>query len=116
MFSCYAFVHIDQTSPERKKVLHTPGILGFVGDDRRGTPIPNEQIEYLQSALREKISCALHPFIRVGQRVRIRGGCLHGMEGILEGQGADQSVVISMELLHRSIAIRVAGYDIELVS
>ena len=29
--------------------------------------------------------------------------------------GTDQSLVLSVELLQRSIAIRVEGYDIELV-
>ena len=52
----------------------------------------------------------------VGRRVRIRGGSLDGVGGILERQGADQSLVVSVELLHRSISIRVEGYDIELVS
>jgi transcription antitermination factor NusG len=116
MFSCYAFVRIAQTTEERMKVLRTPGVLGFVGSERQGTPIPDEQIESLQTALREKIPCAVHPYIRIGQRVRVRGGSLNGMEGILVGQGADQSLVLSMELLQRSVAIRVEGYDIELVS
>jgi transcription antitermination factor NusG len=116
MFSCYAFVQIKQTSEERMKVLQVAGVLGFVGSDRQGTPIPDEQIECLQTALREKIPCAVHPFIRIGQRVRIRGGSLNGMEGILAGQGSDRSLVISVELLQRSVAVRVAGYDIELAS
>jgi hypothetical protein len=52
----------------------------------------------------------------VGRRLRIRAGSLDSVEGILELQGADQSLVVSVELLHRSISIRVEGYDIELVS
>jgi transcription antitermination factor NusG len=88
-------------------------VLGFVGSEREGTPIPNDRIESLQMALREKIPCAAHPFIRVGQRVRVRGGSLDGMEGILLRQGQDASLVVSLELLQRSVAIRVNGYDIE---
>ena len=48
-----------------------------------------------------------------GNRVRIRGGSLDGMEGILVRQGRDQSLVVSVELLCRSVSIRVEGYDIE---
>jgi len=114
MFSCYAFVRIVHTTEERLKVLRTPGVLGFVGSEREGTPIPSEQIEHLQMALREKIPCAVHPFIRVGQRVRVRGGSLDGMEGILLRHGKDESLIVSVELLQRSVAIRVNGYDIEL--
>ena len=115
MFSCYAFVRIAQTTEERLKVLRTPGVLGFVGSERQGTPIPDEQIENLQTAIREKIPCALHPFISVGQRVSIRGGALNGMEGILVGQVGEQSVVVSVELLRQSISIRIEGYNIDVV-
>jgi hypothetical protein len=30
-------------------------------------------------------------------------------------RGEDQSLVLSVELLHRSVAIRVLGYEVELV-
>ena len=114
MFSCYAFVRMAQIVEERLKVLRTPGVLGFVGSERQGTPIPDEQIESLRTAIRENIPCFPYPFIREGRRVRLRGGSLDGVEGILVRQGADQSLVVSMELLRRSVAIRVEGYEIEL--
>src|SRR6202521_377781 len=113
-FSCYVFVRIARTTEERLKVLRTPGVLGFVGSERQGTPIPDEQIESLRTAISENIRCFPHPFIRAGRRVRIRGGSLDGVEGILVRQGADQSLVVSVELLQRSVAIRVEGYEIEL--
>jgi len=116
MFSCYAFVRMVQTAEERLKVLLTPGVLGFVGNERQGTSIPDEQIESLRKAVSEKVPCLPHPFISAGKRVRIRGGSLDGVEGILMRQGGDQSLVLSVELLRRSIWIRVEGYDIELVS
>ena len=114
MFSCYAFVRMVQTSHERLKVLRTPGVLGFVGSEGHGTPIPDEQIESLKTAVSMHVPCFPHPFLSAGRRVRIRGGSLDGIEGILVRQGAAQSVVVSVELLHRSVAIRVEGYDIEL--
>ena len=113
MFSCYAFVRIAQTTEERLRVLRTPGVLGFVGSERVGTPIPEEQIENLRTAITQRIPCAVHPFISAGQRVRVRGGSLDGIEGILVDKGNDRSVVVSVDLLHRSVAIRVEGYDIE---
>jgi len=115
MFSCYAFVRIAQTTEERLKILLTPGVIGFVGSERQGTPIPDDQVENLRTAIRGKSPCALHPFVSAGKRVRIRGGSLDGVEGILVRQGEDQSLVVSVELLQRSVSIRVEGYDIELV-
>lgn len=114
MFGNYAFVRIAQTTVERLHVLRTPGILGFVGSEGHGTPIPHEQIDSLQKAIREKLPCTEHPFISVGQRVRIRGGALNGIEGILMSKGGEQSVILSVELLQRSVSIRVDGYGIEL--
>jgi transcription antitermination factor NusG len=116
LFSCYAFVRTVQRAEERLRVLRIPGVLGFVGSERIGTPIPNEEIENLQTAIRKRAPFAFHPYLTVGKRVRIRGGSLEGVEGILVRQGADQSLIVSVELLHRSISIRVEGYDIELVS
>jgi transcription antitermination factor NusG len=114
MFSCYAFVRMVQTVEERLKVLRTPGVLGFVGNERQGTSIPEEQIESLRKAISEKVPCLPHPFISAGKRVRIRGGSLDGVQGILMLQGRDQRLVISVELLQRSVCVRVEGYDIEL--
>ena len=115
MFSCYAFVCIVHTVEERLRVLRTPGVLGFVGNEGQGTPIPDEQIESLRKAISKNIPCFPHAFISAGRRVRIRGGSLDGVEGILVRQGGDQSLVLSVELLHRSVAIHVDGYDIQLV-
>jgi transcription antitermination factor NusG len=115
MFSCYAFVRMVQTAEERLKVLQTPGVLGFVGNERHGTPIPEAQIEGLRKAIGEKASCMPHPFLSAGKRVRIRGGSLDGVEGILTSHGKDESLVMSVELLQRSVSIRVEGYHIELV-
>lgn len=115
MFSCYAFVQMVPTVEERLKVLRTPGVLCFVGCERQGTPIPHEQIESLRTAISEDIPCLPHPFVNAGRRVRIRGGSLDGVEGILVRQGTEQSLVVSVELLHRSVSIRVEGYDVELV-
>jgi transcription antitermination factor NusG len=90
-------------------------VLGFVGSERQGTPIPDEQIESIRIAINEKIPCLPHPFVSAGRRIRIRGGSLDGVEGILVRQGDDQSLVVSVELLQRSISIRVEGYDTELI-
>jgi len=115
LLSCYAFVRIAQTTVERLKVLRTPGVLGFVGSERVGTPIPEVQIETLRTAINEKIPCGVHPYISVGNRVRVRGGSLDGIEGILVRHNGLQSLVLSVTLLQRSVVFCLEGYDIESV-
>jgi hypothetical protein len=46
-------------------------------------------------------------------RVRIRGGSLDGLEGILVEKNRDRSLIVSVELLCRSLSVRVEGYDLE---
>ena len=72
-------------------------------------------IESLRKAISENVPCLSHPFIGVGKRVRICGGALDGVQGTLMLQGGDRGLVVSVELLQRSVAIGVEGYDIELV-
>ncbi len=50
-----------------------------------------------------------HPFLKVGQRVRIRSGALDGMEGILLSRNGDRTLVISIDAIQRSLAVRVEG-------
>ncbi len=114
LFSCYAFVRIAQTPVERLKVLRVPGVLGFVGCERLGSPIPDDQIENLQAAIREKIPRAAHPFVSAGKRVRLRGGSLDGVTGILVRQAGDSNLIVSVELLQRSVSLRIEGYAVEL--
>ena len=67
MFSCYVFVRIVRTVEERLKVLQTRGVLGLVGSERQGTPIPEEQIESLRIAISGNVPCFPHDFLRMGK-------------------------------------------------
>jgi transcription antitermination factor NusG len=116
LFTGYAFVRIVATPQERLLVLRTPGIVRFVGGNGENYPIPDKQIDDIRAILEQKVSCMLYPFLRVGQRVRIRGGCLDGIEGLLVALEGDRGLVISVDSILQSIAIRVEGYDLEILS
>jgi transcription termination/antitermination protein NusG len=113
LFSCYLFVKLMPCNEDRQKVLRLDGVLDLVGTDRMGTPIPNEQIEAVRALVDEKLPYACHPYLRVGQRVRIRSGALNGVEGILLSRKADQKLIISIDAMQRSLAVQIDGYDIE---
>ncbi|MBZ5644074.1 MAG: hypothetical protein LAO19_15035 [Acidobacteriia bacterium] len=112
-FSCYAFVRIVATAEARAKVLRTAGVLGFVGGQGLGASIPDAEIENLRTVFHEGIPCLVHPFLNVGMHVRIRGGALDGVEGILVRQNQDMSLVVSVALLGRSLSIRAEGYNLD---
>ena len=113
LFPGYAFVRMPYSSTQRIRILQTPGVLSFVAAAGRALPIPEKQIEDIQKALLNKVPCWPHPFLRVGQRVRIRGGCLHGIEGILLACNSDRSLLISIEAISQSLRISIEGYDVE---
>jgi transcription antitermination factor NusG len=113
LFSGYTFVRVVLSSPDRLRVLQTHGVAGFVGINCCGTAIPENQIEDIRTLLRSEVPFEEQPFLRVGQRVRVRGGALDGVEGILSAQNDDHSLVISLEPIQRSLSVRIQGYSVE---
>jgi transcription antitermination factor NusG len=115
LFPGYVFVHIDQSPKFRLPVLSTLGVYGFVGVRGAGLPIPDKQILDIQTVVTNPLAFRPHPFLRVGQRVRVRGGCLDGVEGTLVSINSDHKLVVSIELVRRSLAVHISGFDFELV-
>jgi transcriptional antiterminator NusG len=113
LFSQYLFVRVSTSAESRVRVLQTPGVVQFVGAPGHGTPIPDDQIENLQSIAGQKIPMAPHEFIRVGERVRICGGALHGIEGVLLAIRNERNFVVSVDLIEKSVAIRIDGFEVE---
>ncbi len=114
LFAGYVFVRLHPLAPARTRVLRTEGVMGFVNAHGDASPIPSRQIEDLRRLLAQKLPCALRAFLQVGQRVRIRGGCLDGLEGVL-AESSQKTLVISIECIQRSVAVTIAGYELELV-
>jgi len=113
LFSGYVFVHAD-VSPQMRRIVHfARGVVGFVAMRGEPIPIPDEQIDNVQELLAKNIRCGAHPFLKVGQRVRIRGGSLEGLEGILVAHNGDRKLVVSVDTIQRSFSVRIEGYDVE---
>jgi transcriptional antiterminator NusG len=113
LFSGYAFVHIAPEPKTRVNVLSASGVVRFVGPTAMGTPIPPSEIENLRTALVNEIALRPLPFVKIGQRVRIRSGALAGMEGILIGTRGQRQLVVSISTIQRSVSLAIEGYDVE---
>ena len=112
-FPGYAFVHLHPSPAHRLQVLQTRGVMSFVAFGGELIPIPDKQIDDVRVLISRDVPYTAHPFIKIGQRVRIRGGCLDGIEGILTSNRGDKTLVISVEPIQRSIAVSIADFDIE---
>jgi transcription antitermination factor NusG len=113
LFPNYVFVRISEDLASRLPVLRTDGVRKFVGTGYIGTPIPEAEINSIRALLQEGAPLHAHPYLRAGQRVRIRGGSLDGIEGVLSADGDGVSVVVSIELIQRSLAVKLRGYQVE---
>jgi len=113
LFSSYVFARLTPSKVDRLRVLAIDGIFSFVGVRGEGTPIPQEQIEGVRALVEGGLPWSAHPFLKIGQRVRIRSGALDGVEGILINRTGDSTLVISVDAIQRSLSVRVAGYDVE---
>jgi transcription antitermination factor NusG len=116
LFSGYVFVRIVALVEARLQILRINGVVSMVGARGQGTPIPDRQIENIQKLLTNNTPFMDHPFLRIVQRVRIRGGCLDGVEGILLGCNGNRRLVVSVESIERSLALRIEGYEVESIS
>jgi transcription antitermination factor NusG len=97
------------------KVLRIGGVIGFVGVRGQGVSIPEKQIESIRTLQGINAPYTLCPFLKVGQQVRVRGGVLDGIEGILVSRNGDRTLVISVEPIHRSLAVQLGDYQVEAV-
>ena len=113
LFDCYLFVCLQQNNEDRQKVLRTDGVLNLLGTDRFGTPVPDAQIEAIRMLVSEKLPYACHPYLKTGERVRVRSGALEGLEGILQSRKGGSTLVISVDAMQRSLAVQIDGFDVE---
>jgi transcription antitermination factor NusG len=113
LFGCYVFVKVSPNREDRLTVCRIDGVFRIVGGKGEGAPIPESQIEAVRAITSQQLAWSEHPFLRIGQRIRIRSGALAGVEGILTGRDGDRTLVVSVEAIQRSLAVRIEGYDVE---
>ncbi len=105
LFPGYVFCRLDYH--DRLPVLTVPGVVGLVGFGKNPAPIPDEEIERIQRMVQSGLLVKPWPFLEVGQTVLIEHGPLAGMEGILADEKGQCRLVVSVNLLRRSVAAEV---------
>lgn len=111
LFPSYIFVH---TSLQRRiHVLNIPGAVRFVAFNGRPAVLSQSDLLRLRSGLEQGLGAQPHPYLKVGRRVRVRSGPLAGTEGILVRRKDHFRLVVSIDLIMRSVAVDVDGCDVE---
>ena len=113
LFSGYLFVRVNLSDGNKLRVLQVPGVAGFVGNSHGPLPIPEGQIEAVRTVVERRVECTVHPLLEEGDRVRVIRGPLAGMEGRLVRMNSAARLVISISMIHRSLAAHVDRNDVE---
>jgi len=113
LFSRYIFVQIDRSG--RIPVLQVPGVLAIVGGREECLSIPDSYIHFLREGLSQG-RIEPHPYLAVGAKVRIRSGTMAGMEGVLLRKKRDVRVVLTLEMIMRSVTVEVGIDEVESLS
>ena len=79
---------------------------------REPSPLPSAEIESLRSAL-PLLQFEPHPYLVVGEKVRITSGSLAGMIGVLVRKKNDLRVVLTLDLIQQSVAVEIDTDQIE---
>ena len=105
LFPGYLFCRFDFSN--RLPILIIPGVKLIVGYGKIPAPVGEAEIESLRRAVASGAEAMPWPYLSIGQRVRVNEGSLAGVEGILLQVKNSWRIVLSVDLLRRSVAVEL---------
>ncbi|MGD0791459.1 MAG: UpxY family transcription antiterminator [Terriglobales bacterium] len=111
LFPGYVFVNLN--TRDRSGVLRAPGVLRFVTFQGQPAAVPDSEIRALESSLSAGLRPQPHPYLRQGAKVRVKRGPLVGAEGIMIRRKERFRLVLSIDLIMRSVMFEVDEADVE---
>jgi transcription antitermination factor NusG len=105
LFTGYVFCSLDIRY--RLTILTVPGVLGFVSFEGEPTPVRENELSALVTALASGLG--VHPckYLKAGDRALVVVGPMRGVEGVLAREKGQDRLIISVHLLQRSVAVEV---------
>jgi transcription antitermination factor NusG len=110
IFPTYIFARIAWA--EHARLLEVPSVISIVGFGSQRPTIPETEIEALRSALTLEHTTP-HPYLNIGEKVRIRSGPLEGLTGIVLRKGNNLRVILSIQLIMQSVVVDVEEWNLE---
>lgn len=105
LFPGYVFCRFDPA--QRLPIVTTPGVVSVVGLGKTPQPVETAEMEAIQALIKSGLPAIPWPYLKAGAPVRIEQGALEGIEGILTAVKSECRVVLSITLLHRSVAVEI---------
>jgi transcription antitermination factor NusG len=113
LFPGYLFVRIDLQ--DRLRVLQIPGVARLVGFSGTPAALSDQEIAHVRALLHPSRQAEPYPFLQAGRRVTVQRGPLEGMQGVIVRRKNRRRLVITFELIQRSIAVEVDMTDISTI-
>lgn len=116
LFPGYIFVRTEPSYENYLHILKTRGIVRLISSDTGNPiPVPDDEITSLRIMLESGMDIDIYPNLKEGSRVRIKRGPLTGAEGTLKIKDEQYMFVVNIDILGRSIAVKVYAEDLELI-
>ena len=110
----YVFVRTDLNPEEYLNILKTVGVVRMVGFKGKPVPARNEEIASLMILDGTDRTVQNRAYMNKGDMVMIMEGPLKGLTGFYLGhKGGSDKVVVSIELLHRSLEVDLEDWTLE---
>ena len=113
LFPGYVFVRMALEN--KLRVLQVPGVACLVSFAGKPAVVPAEEFGRIQELLNRKAVATPHPYLNVGRRARVLDGPFAGLEGIVVRRNKRSRLVISLDLIARSIAVELGEANLESV-
>ena len=110
LFPGYIFCRFDPN--DRLPILTAPGVVDVVGFGKLPEHVPDAEIERVRRMVESGLLVTPYPYVQVGQAVLIDRGPLSGVEGILVELKGKLRLVVSINLLQRSVSAEVDRHSI----
>ncbi len=116
LFPGYLFVHLVPLPERFMDVLKTSGVLRILSTIAgHPTPVPVTEIRSLRLLLDSDKELDVHPELRPGRAIVIKGGPLAGVEGIISRKAGGMLLYVNLTMLGRSLSIRIPSQEVELI-
>ncbi len=116
LFPGYLFIRTIPSYENFLDILKTRGIVTLLSSEAANPiPVPDEEINSLRLMLESGREIDIYPGLKEGSRVRIKRGPLTGAEGTLKVKNEQYMFLVNIEILGRSIGVKVYAEDLELI-
>lgn len=112
LFPGYIFVRMDLK--DRLRILEVPGVVRLISFNGLPTALQDDEIDTLREGLAQTCAIRPYPYIVAGRHVLIVRGPFQGLEGVLIRQKKNLRVVLSLDLIRRSVLVDVDIADLEI--